>query len=87
MRTISFSLLKKPTCIKLISTSKYLDYLLNINDIHFEQIIANSYPGNFFYDKVDSSHSETLFLELLYEYLLYNKIKVITNEMTLILIR
>ena len=46
------------------STSRYLDDLLNINNIHFEQMIHRIYPAELQRNKVNASDTEAAFLDL-----------------------
>ena len=44
------------------STSKYLDDLLNIDNIHYERIVDGIYPAELQFKKANSSDTETPFL-------------------------
>ena len=46
------------------STSKYLDDLLNIDNIYFEQMVNRIYPAELQLDKANSSDTEAPFLDL-----------------------
>ena len=46
------------------STSRYLDDLLNIYNIHFEHMVHRIYPTELQLHKANSSDSETTFLDL-----------------------
>ena len=46
------------------STSRYLDDLLNIDDIHFEQMVHRIYPAELQLDKSNASDTEAAFLDL-----------------------
>ena len=46
------------------STSRYLDDLLNINNIYFEQMVNRIYPAELQLNKVNSSDTEAPFLDL-----------------------
>ena len=48
----------------LISTSRYLDDLLNINNPHFENMVSQIYPAEFQLIKAISSDTGVLFLDL-----------------------
>ena len=43
------------------STSRYLDDLLNIANIHFEHIVHKIYPGELQLNKADASDTEVAF--------------------------
>ena len=46
------------------STSRYLDDLLNIDNIYFEQMVNRIYPAKLQLNKANSSDTEALFLDL-----------------------
>ena len=46
------------------STSKYLDDLLNIDNIHFEHMVHRIYPAEVQLNKVNASDTEAAFLDL-----------------------
>ena len=45
-------------------TSSYLDDLLNIDNIHFEQMVNRIYPAELQLNKANASDTETAFLDL-----------------------
>ena len=44
------------------STSRYLDYLLNIDNIHFEHMVHRIYPAELQLNKTNASDTESAFL-------------------------
>ena len=46
------------------STSRYLDDLLNINDIHFEHMVHRIYPAELQLNKANATDTEAAFLDL-----------------------
>ena len=46
------------------TTSRYLDYLLNIDNPHFEQMLGQIYPTELQLNKANSSDTEAPFLDL-----------------------
>ena len=46
------------------STSRYLDYLLNINNIHSEQMVHRIYPAELQLNKANASYTEAVLLDL-----------------------
>ena len=46
------------------STSRYLDDLLNIDHIYFEQMVDRKYPAELQLNKANSSYTEAPFLDL-----------------------
>ena len=46
------------------STSRYLDDLLNIVNIHFEHMVHRIYPAELQLNKANASHAEAAFLDL-----------------------
>ena len=46
------------------STSRYLDDLLNIDNIHFEHIVHRIYPAELQLNKANASDTEAAFLDL-----------------------
>ena len=46
------------------STSKYLDDLLNIDNIHFEHMVHRIYPAELRLNKANASDTEAAFLDL-----------------------
>ena len=46
------------------STSRYLDDLLNIDNIHFEYMVDRIYPADFQLNKANASDTEAAFLDL-----------------------
>ena len=47
-----------------ISTYRYLDYLLNIDNPYFEQMVGQIYPTKLQLNKANSSDTEAPFLDL-----------------------
>ena len=46
------------------STSRYLEDLLNIDNIHFEQMVHRTYPAEIQLNKANASDTEAAFLDL-----------------------
>ena len=46
------------------STSRYLDNQLNIDNIHFEQMVHIIYPAELQFNKANASGTEAAFLDL-----------------------
>ena len=46
------------------STSRYLDDLLNIDNIHFEHMVHRIYPAELQLNKANASNTEAAFLDL-----------------------
>ena len=46
------------------STSRYLDYLLNIDNPYFEQMVGQIYPTELQFNRANSSDTEAPFLDL-----------------------
>ena len=46
------------------STSRYLDDLLNIDNIHFEHMVYRIYPAELQLNKANASNTEPAFLDL-----------------------
>ena len=46
------------------STSRYLDDLLNIDNIHFEHMVHRIYPAELQFNKANASDTEAAFLDL-----------------------
>ena len=44
--------------------SRYLDYILNINNVHFDNMVSQIYPSELQLNKANTSDTETAFLEL-----------------------
>ena len=69
------------------STSRYLDDLLNIDNIHFEHMVHRIYPAELQLNKANASDTEAAFLDL--NLSIHNDIvstKYMINGMILILI-
>ena len=69
------------------STSRYLDDLLNIDNIHFEHMVHRIYPAELHLNKANASDTEAAFLDL--NLSIHNDIvstKYMINGMILILI-
>ena len=64
-------------------TSRYLDDLLNIDNIHFEHLVHRIYPTELQLNKANASDTEAAFLDL--NLSIHNDI-VFTKYMILILI-
>ena len=47
------------------STSRYLDDLLNIDNIHFEHMVHRIYPTELQLNKANASDTEAAFLDLI----------------------
>ena len=70
------------------STSRYLDDLLNIDNIHFEHMVHRIYPAELQLNKANASDTEAAFLDLnlsIHNDIVSTKIYMI-NGMILILI-
>ena len=52
------------------STSRYLDDLLNIDNIYFYQMVDRIYPTELQLNRANSSDTEALFLDIIYVYLM-----------------
>ena len=52
------------------STSRYLDGLLNIDNIYFEQMIHRIYPAELQLNKANASDTEAAFLYLNYRFIM-----------------
>ena len=46
------------------STSRYLDDLLNIDNIHFEQMVQRIYPAELQFNKANASDTKAAFLDI-----------------------
>ena len=46
------------------STSRYLDDLLNIDNVHFEHMVHRTYPAELQLNKANASNTEATFLDL-----------------------
>ena len=68
MREISWSLSHAKNQADIIeafnSTSRYLDDLLNIDNIYFDQMVDRIYPTELQLNRAYSSHTEAPFLDL-----------------------
>ena len=47
------------------TTSRYLDDILNINNVHFNNVVSQIYPSELQLNKANTSDTETAFLDLL----------------------
>ena len=45
------------------STSRYLDDLLNLDNIHFEHMVHRIYPAELQLNKINSSNTDAAFLD------------------------
>ena len=52
------------------STSRYLDDLLNIDNIHFEHMVHRIYPAELQLNKANASDTEAAFLDLTYRFIM-----------------
>ena len=52
------------------STSRYLDDLLNIDNIYFDQMVDRIYPTELKLNRANSSETRHLFWNLIYVYLM-----------------
>ena len=69
------------------STSRYLDDLLNIDNIYFDQMVDRIYPTELQLNRANSSDTEALFWIWIYVFLMVRfPPKFMTNETILILI-
>ena len=69
------------------STSRYLDDLLNIDNIYFEHMVDRIYPAKLQLNKANSSDTEAPFSDLNYQYLMVQfPLKFMINWTILILI-
>ena len=46
------------------TTSKYLDDILNINNVYFDKMVSQIYPSELQLNKVNTSDTEAAFLDL-----------------------
>ena len=68
-------------------TSRYLDNLLNIDNIYFDQMVDRIHPTELQLNRANSSDTEALFWIWIYVYLTVQfPPKFMINEMSLILI-
>ena len=69
------------------STSRYLDDLLNIDNIYFDQMVDRIYPTELQLNRTNSSDTEALFWIWIYVYLMVQfRPKFMINGTILILI-
>ena len=71
----------------MLSSSRYLDDLLNIDNIHFEHMVHRIYPAELQLNKANASDTEAAFMDL--NLSIHNDIvstKYMINGMILILI-
>ena len=66
------------------STSRFLDDLLNIDNIHFEQMVHRIYSAELQLNKANASDTKTAFLDL--NLSIHNSTKNMINRTILILI-
>ena len=50
----------------IIDTSRYLDDILNINNVYFDNMVSQIYPSELQLNKVNTSDTEAAFLDLLW---------------------
>ena len=67
------------------ATSRYLDDLLNIDNIYFDQMVDRIYPTELKWNKANSSDTEALFLIYVYLMVQFPQ-KIMINGTILILI-
>ena len=46
------------------TTSRYLDDILNINNVYFDKMVSQIYPSGFKLNKANTSDTEAAFLDL-----------------------
>ena len=62
---MSFSDDKQADIIDAFSTtSRYLDDILNINNVYFDNMVSQLYPSEFQLNKANTSDTEAAFLDL-----------------------
>ena len=44
--------------------SRYLDDILNINNVYFDNMVSQIYPSELYFNKANTSDKETAFLDL-----------------------
>ena len=54
----------------MLSTSRNLDDLLNIDNIHFEQMVHRIYPAELQLNKANASDTEAAFLDLTFQFIM-----------------
>ena len=59
-----FLIIHNDTIDAFNSTSRYLDDLLNIDNPYFEGMVTQIYPYEFQLNKIDSTDTEAVFLDL-----------------------
>ena len=52
------------------TTSSYLDDILNINNVYFDNMVSQIYPSEIQLNKVNNSDTETAFLTCIYQFLM-----------------
>ena len=68
------------------TTSRYLDDILNINNVYFDNIVSQIYPSELQMNKVNASDTEAAFLDLHLSFLMVLFLpKFMINMSTLIL--
>ena len=66
------------------TTSKYLDDVLNINNVYFDNMVSQIYPSELQLDKANTSDTEAAFLDLHFLMIVFLP-KFMINATTLIL--
>ena len=68
------------------TTSRYLDDILNINNVYFDNMVSKIYPSELQLNKANASDTEAAFLDLHCQFLMILFLpKFMTNVTTLIL--
>ena len=68
------------------TTSRYLDDILNINNVYFDNMVSQIYPSELQLNKANASDTEAAFLDLHCQFLMILFLpKFMINVMTLIL--
>ena len=68
------------------TTSRYLDNILNINNVYFDNMVGQIYPSEFQLNKANTSDTEAAFLDCICQFLMILFLpKFMMNVTTLIL--
>ena len=54
----------------LNTTSRYLDDILNIDNVYYDNMVSQIYPSELQLNKTNTSYTEATFLDLRYQFLM-----------------
>ena len=69
------------------TTSRYLDAILNINTVYFDNMVSQVYPSELHLNKASTSDTKAPFLTCIYQFLMTLFLPKLTINVTILILK